>query len=179
VVHYGGADLARSFREVRGNTITIAEEIPEDKYAFQPAPDVRSVGRLLAHIAVAPGLQRQIHTNRIDDLKQVNFAEIVARSAAEEAKPRTKAEILALLTSEGGSLAAFLEGLSDAVLAERVKMPPGSPLASKSRLEMLMSVKEHEMHHRGQLMLTQRMLGLVPHITRRMQERMQAHAAGR
>jgi uncharacterized damage-inducible protein DinB len=42
---------------------------------------------------------------------------------------------------------------------------------SKSRFEMLLGPKEHEMHHRGQLMLVQRMLGKVPHLTRQMQER--------
>jgi uncharacterized damage-inducible protein DinB len=51
-------------------------------------------------------------------------------------------------------------------------MPPGSEPATKSRFEMLLSPKEHEMHHRGQLMLIQRMVGLVPHLTRQMQERM-------
>ena len=34
-----------------------------------------------------------------------------------------------------------------------------------------MSVKEHEMHHRGQLMLIERMLGIVPHLTRARQNR--------
>jgi uncharacterized damage-inducible protein DinB len=45
---------------------------------------------------------------------------------------------------------------------------------SKSRFEMLISPKEHEMHHRGQLMLIQRMLGMVPPLTRHMQERVAA-----
>jgi uncharacterized damage-inducible protein DinB len=31
---------------------------------------------------------------------------------------------------------------------------------------MVLSSKEHEMHHRGQLMLMQRQLGIVPHVTR-------------
>jgi uncharacterized damage-inducible protein DinB len=46
---------------------------------------------------------------------------------------------------------------------------------------MLLGAKEHEMHHRGQLMTLQRMIGQVPHLTRQMQERMaqmQAAAAG-
>ena len=30
---------------------------------------------------------------------------------------------------------------------------------------MLLSAKEHEMHHRAQLMLVERLLGIVPHIT--------------
>ena len=55
--------------------------------------------------------------------------------------------------------------------------PPVQP-SVKTRLEMLMGPKEHEMHHRGQLMLLQRLIGQVPHLTRRRQE-MQAQAANR
>ena len=63
-------------------------------------------------------------------------------------------------------------------LAEAVAMPPGDEAASKTRFEMLLSPKEHEMHHRGQLMTLQRMIGLVPHLTRHMQERMAQVQAG-
>ena len=51
-------------------------------------------------------------------------------------------------------------------------MPPGAEPATKSRFEMLLGPKEHEMHHRGQLTVLQRMIGVVPHLTRQMQERM-------
>ena len=45
---------------------------------------------------------------------------------------------------------------------------------------MLLGVKEHEMHHRAQLMLIQRHLGLVPHLTRAREQRQAAPApAGR
>ena len=50
-------------------------------------------------------------------------------------------------------------------------MMPGSQPTAKTRFEMLLGTKEHEMHHRGPLMLMQRMIGLVPHLTRLMQER--------
>jgi len=59
-------------------------------------------------------------------------------------------------------------------------MPPGAGQASRTRFDMLMSVKEHEMHHRGQLMLIERMLGIKPHLTREQEARfaaMQATAA--
>jgi uncharacterized damage-inducible protein DinB len=42
---------------------------------------------------------------------------------------------------------------------------------------MILSVKEHEMHHRGQLMLIERLVGIVPHLTREMESRMAASAA--
>jgi len=41
----------------------------------------------------------------------------------------------------------------------------------KSRFEMLTAPKEHEMHHRAQLMVVERMLGITPHLTRQMEER--------
>ena len=59
----------------------------------------------------------------------------------------------------------FLGRLSEDVLAERVGFPEPIKPSSKTRFEMLLGVKEHEMHHRGQLMLIQRQLGIVPHLT--------------
>ena len=67
--------------------------------------------------------------------------------------------------------------VSDGFLAEQVAMPPGAEPASKSCFEMILSVKEHEMHHRGQLMLIERMIGVVPHLTREMQARFASAAA--
>lgn len=50
----------------------------------------------------------------------------------------------------------------------------------KSRFEMLIAPKEQ--HHRGQLMVIERLLGITPHLTRQMEERiesMQAAQQGR
>ncbi len=172
MTYYGGKQMAASFRTVRDNTIKIAEEIPESQYGFRAAPDSRSVGQTLVHIALGPGFQEYVHTNKIADLKQVPFGELMQKVMAEEARPRTKAEIVAMLKTDGERFAKYLEGLTDAFLAETVTMPPGAQPATKSRFEMLLSPKEHEMHHRGQLMTLQRMIGQVPHLTRQMQERM-------
>lgn len=180
MTYYGGKELAASFRTVRGNTIQIAEDIPESQYDFRASPETKSVGRTLAHIAVSSGFQMYTHSNRIDDLKKINFPELMQKFGAEEATPRTKAEIIALLKTEGETFASFLERLPESVLAERVTMPPGAQPVTKSRFEMLLSAKEHEMHHRAQLMVMERMLGLVPHLTRQFQERMaQARQAQR
>ena len=177
MTYYGGKNLAFSFRQVRNNTIQIAEEIPEASYNFKSAPDTRSIGQLLAHIALGAGIQMHIHGSSVNDLKAVNFMELFQKSIVEEAKPRTKADVIALLKAEGDRVATFLDGLSDDFLAQPVTQPPGMQPATKTRFEMLMSMKEHEMHHRGQLMLMQRMIGIVPHLTRQMQERMAQRAA--
>jgi uncharacterized damage-inducible protein DinB len=177
MTYYGAKELAASFRTVRENTIKIAEEIPENKYDFRPAPDTRTIGGTLAHIALGTGFQLYVHGSKVTDMAQVNFGELMQKVIAEEAKPRTKAEVVAFLKAEGEKFASFLEGLPEAFLAETVSMRPGMQPVSKSRFEMLLGAKEHEMHHRGQLMTMQRIIGQVPHLTRQMQERMAAMMA--
>ena len=58
-------------------------------------------------------------------------------------------------------------------------MMPGVQPPFKSRFEMLLGAKEHEMHHRGQLMLIERIIGIVPHLTRERQARVAAVPATR
>jgi uncharacterized damage-inducible protein DinB len=176
--HYGGKEMAASFRTVRKNTIQIAEDIPEDKYGFRASPDSRSVGQLLTHIAGIAGFHTYIHGNKITNMTAVPFPDLMKAAAESEAKPRTKAEIIALLKSEGEKFASLLEGHGDAFLTEQVTMPPGAEPSARSRFEMLLSAKEHEMHHRAQLMTLQRMIGQTPHLTRQMQERMAAMQGG-
>ena len=176
--YYGGKELAASFRTVRKNTMQVAQDIPEEKYSFKPSPESRTVAQTFAHIANGTNFAQYLHGERIDSLAKLNFPEIMQKHAAEEAKLRTKGEILAALQSNGEKFAAFLESLPDSVLAESVAMPPGADPASKTRFEMLLSPKEHEMHHRAQLMTIQRMIGVVPHLTRARQEQMARAQAG-
>ena len=180
MTYYGASELARSFRTVRGNTIQIAEEIPEEHYGFRAAPETRTVAQTLVHIALAPRLQKQIHIiERRNTLEGFDFFGFVGPMHAEEAKPRTKAEILELLRAEGEDYAKALEAATESFLGEIVTQREGMTPPVKSRFEMLSAPKEHEMHHRAQLMLVERMLGITPHLTRQMQERIAAmQAAG-
>jgi uncharacterized damage-inducible protein DinB len=190
---YSGEELAASFRTVRHNTIQIAEDIPAESYAFRASPDTRTVAETLVHIAYLHIFQQRVHSEGMTDLRHVDFTAFAQQAMPEaqdalrariaeaplpgsaaielawhtlEEQPRTRAEILSLLTAEGEKFAAYLDGLTASYVAERVTMPGPQP-ETKSRFEMLASVKEHEMHHRGQLMLLQRMAGIVPHLTRR------------
>ena len=53
MISYGGKELADAFRTVRKNTIQVAEDIPESKYDFVAAPEVRPVRKMLTHVAIA------------------------------------------------------------------------------------------------------------------------------
>ena len=127
--YYGPKELSAAYRTVRNNTITVAQDIPEEKYNFQATPECRTVAQTLLHVIAAP------------------------------------------------RLANWLGSLSDDFLAESVAFPAGMQPPTKTRFEMLLGLKEHEMHHRGQLMMIERMVGVVPHLTRQMQERIAAMQA--
>ncbi|HTB11400.1 MAG TPA: DinB family protein [Bryobacteraceae bacterium] len=178
--YYGAKDLAAAFRTVRKNTIIIAEEIGEEHYDFRPAPESRSVAETLIHIAVVPQAAHHIHgTAHISDLAKLNFMEFFGPRMALEKKPHTKAQILAMLHEEGDKFAGFLDTVTEELLAERVAMPPGMEPSHKTRFEMLLGPKEHEMHHRAQLMVIQRLLGMKPHLTRQIEARMAAMQAAK
>jgi len=175
MTYYGAKELARSFRTVRDNTIKIAEEIPEEKYGFRPAEGCRSIAETLVHIAVMSRVPEQIHVvEHRSTLVGFDFFGFRDKLQAEVKAPRTKAQVLELLRAEGEKYAEVLEGASEAFLGEQVEYPEGMEPRVKSRFEMLIAPKEHEMHHRGQLMVVERLLGIRPHLTRQMEERIAA-----
>ena len=175
MTYYGAKELARSFRTVRNNTIKIAEDIPEEKYGFRPAEGCRSIAETLVHIAVMTRVPEQIHAvERLSTVAGFDFFGVRAKLQAEVKTPRTKAQVLELLRTEGEKYTTILEGASEAFLGEQVEYPEGMEPRVKSRFEMLTAPKEHEMHHRGQLMMVERMLGITPHLTRQMEERIAA-----
>src|SRR5215831_16814813 len=168
MIRYGGKELADAFRTVRKNTVQVAEDIPESKYDFVAAPEVRPVGKMLTHVAISTRIWEKVHREKLTTLVGFDFFALMDEFNAEENKSRTKAEIVQLLRSEGEKFASWVETLTPEFLAEMVTEPDGK--TEKTRFERLLAAKEHEMHHRAQLMLIERQLGIVPHLTRQFQE---------
>ena len=175
---YGAKDLAEAFRTVRRNTLQIAEDIPAEKYSYQVTPDVQSVAQELAHVAASTWWHIQAHAvDKKSFITFEDFGSYMGRAQEMEKTLTTKPQILDALRKHGEEFAHFLESLTPEQLAERVSFPPPIQPSSKSRFEMLLGAKEHEMHHRGKLMLVERLLGIVPHLTRMRQQRQEAAAA--
>ncbi len=172
--YYGAKNMANSWRTVRDNTIKIAEEIPADKYSFRATADTMSVAELLAHMATNTMWGVSVHmVNKKDALSAEDFGAFHAAARQASAALTNKDAIIAALKANGEAMAHTLESMSDETLGQTISVPGGS----KTRFEMLLGLKEHEMHHRGQLMVMERLMGMVPHMTRARQERMAAAAA--
>ena len=175
MTYYGSKDLAEAFRTVRKNTIQVAEDIPEDKYSYRAAPDTMSVAEMLAHVATSTNWATACHFDeKKSNVSMEDFGRWMGDAGAKSKALTGKAAIVAALKANGDAFAKQLDSTTDAQLGEPVTLPMGS----KSRFEMLLGVKEHEMHHRAQLFLIERMVGIVPHLTRARQERTAQQAAG-
>ena len=176
MINYGAKDIRSSYLTVRKNTVQIAEEILEDKYDFVYAPGMRSVAHQLKHIAYGHVLYEDMHrAKRLTTFKGYPFDELFKERAEKERAPMSKAQIVALLKSEGDRVADWLGSCDDAFLNETFTDAMGQN--PKTRFEGLIGIKEHEMHCRGQLMVIQRLMGLVPHLTRERDERARQRAA--
>jgi uncharacterized damage-inducible protein DinB len=174
---YGGREMAEAFRTVRRNTLQIANDIPEEQYGFRPTSDSMSVAQELAHIAVSTLWAVDAHgVEPKTSISLDDFNVYMVRTADAEKALATKHDIVSALLKNGEEFAAMLERMTPQQLGEFVSFPPPVQPARKSRFEMLLGVKEHEMHHRAKLMVNERLLGIVPHLTRARQQRMAATA---
>ena len=159
MTYYGGKRtrggvLARS----GSNTIKIAEEIPENKYDFKAgarlpaaiAQDARRTSRS-THAAFQHSHPRQ-QDHRPEDGELPG--DCSRSSSAEEAQAaRRRPRSIAFLKAEGDKFASFLEGLPESFLAEHGDDAAGRGAADEEPASRCCCrAKEHEMHHRGQLM---------------------------
>src|SRR5262252_8038310 len=99
MTYYGAKELANSFRTVRKNTLVVAQDIPEAQYSYRAAPEVRSVGEMLVHLTNTTGLAERIHaTERRTNMEGFDFFAFMAQAQAKEKEPRSKAQVIELVT---------------------------------------------------------------------------------
>src|SRR5260370_35535382 len=98
---------------------------------------------MLTHVAMSTRLSEEMHKKRLTTMVGFEFFGMMDRFNAEEAKTRSKAEILELLRTEGEQFAAWVETLTPEFLSEMGTEPDGK--TAKSRFEGPLRVKEREM----------------------------------
>lgn len=157
---YGPKQLAESIRTVRRNTVRIAEDIHEDDYLFRPTVGCRSVAEILIHIAFFSSFDYLFHEEEhLTTFEAFDFGQFLRDSASQEKRLHPKSKLIELLSNSGKSWAEWVEFLPELFLAEEVAQRDGT---LKTRFEMILGTKEHEIHHRGRLTAIERMLGVVP-----------------
>lgn len=167
--------VMNSFKTVRSNTIQIAQDIPEEKYEFRAVAETRTVLEYFRDIVRVTEFVVGVAISR----EKVNFEErpreewrkMFVKTDIENL--RSKEQVVEALQKSIDDLYKRVLATDDAFLNESFVAPDG---ITKVRLWMVNTAKEQEMVMRGQLMLIERLLGIVPHTTRRQQEAEKAKA---
>ena len=153
-----------SWKAIRQDAAAAVEDFPEAEMDFRPAPDVMTFREAARHILDAgDGLTGLLLAG------ETNFA-------TPEFRNRMKAHMSGLPADAGGpALAAALRESVERRAAAFTAQPAEffDTMITRfdgqrvTRLEMLQTIKEHELTHRAHLFLCLRMKGIVPATTRR------------
>ena len=155
------ASLLPEFDMEMATTRRVIERLPEDKYGWTPHDRSMKAGRLASHIAEMPGWGINGITQDSLDLAPVGGPEFEALSVS------TKAELLAAFDRNVEACRAAIAGASDAEFMKPWSLlKAGQTLMTMPKIAVVRTfVLNHVIHHRGQLSVYLRLLGVsVPSI---------------
>jgi DinB superfamily len=136
-------EMKAAYTSIKYNLLKAAEKAPEDIYAFKPAPEMRSLGELIQHIAEA----------------QINYC---GRVNGVTAKPdfgsKSKTDIVKAFQTSFDVCDAGWAALTDANATEMT----GAGRGALSKLGALIRNVIHDNEEYGYLSVYFRMKGIVP-----------------
>lgn len=153
-----------SWKTVRQDTAQAVEDMPAGEFDFKPVPELASFGEIARHILDAGHALTGLMLAGVDNLV--------------EGRKSMKQYVLPLPEKlDAHTLAAELRSAVDQRCAELARQPADffAGMITRfdgqrvTRLEMLQTIKEHELTHRAQLFVYLRLKGVVPVTTRRRQ----------
>ncbi|MGF1571753.1 MAG: DinB family protein [Sumerlaeia bacterium] len=158
--------ILESFKTVRQHTMEIARDIPAEKYDFRPVEGSSSViEHFLDIIQITQFMVEAALTKEPIHVTFETRNEVFARVIPiKTANVTTKDEVIILLEQSLESIVSRVEAADEAYLNETFIAPDR---VEKVRLWVINCAKEQEMARRAQLFLIERMLGIIPHTTRR------------
>lgn len=136
--------VAPLFEMVKGYIIASAEQMPEDKYGYQPTPEVRTFGQIVGHVAMTQYWFCNAATGQTQE--PANFEELTA-----------KADLVAAITT-AFNYCAGAYAMDDAMAMGEVELWG----ETGTRLWVLAYNATHAWEHYGNLVTYMRANGLVP-----------------
>lgn len=154
--------LVQSWSEVRTGLINEASQIPEAKFSFRATPETRSVSELLQHIVQVQKLLVGEACRDDTNLMRQSFADHINEYAPDVAAITDKSGLLELLRSSLEPAEATIRGCGAEGLEQKMKRFDGKEI---TKFDFLNFGIAHEMYHRGQLTVYERLLGVEPALT--------------
>lgn len=158
--------LITLWKDARSGLISEVERIPEDQFGFKATPETRSIREILQHVIQS---QKMLvgETCRPDaNLMRQSFADHNKEYAVGISDVAGKAGLIELLHSSMEIAEATIRSYADK-LDGAMNGIDGKPTTKIAFLTFAMS---HEMYHRGQLTVYERLLNVEPVLTERLKK---------
>jgi hypothetical protein len=134
-----------AYQPLKASLLRAAEKMPDSEYGFQPTPEIRTFGQLIAHAAEA-------------QMAICGFAKGAAPIRASSDPKTSKADLIANLKASNEYCDAIYNTMTDRNGAEIVKTPFGP----KPKLGVLAFNIEHDAETYGTIAVYLRLKGIVP-----------------
>ena len=141
-------ETKNAWNGIKGFVLRAAEKMPEEHYTFRPAPEVRSYGAIVGHIADAHYLLCAPARGEKKELAELTVEKTVS----------VKAALIGALKESIVYCDAAYDAMTDAKAAETVKFFN----RDRAKLGVLNSNVSHDWEHYGNLVTYMRMKGIVP-----------------
>jgi uncharacterized damage-inducible protein DinB len=151
------------WKDARGGLIEEVEKIPEDQFSFRATPDTRSIAEVLQHVVSSQKIIVGEACRPDTNLMRQSFAAHADEYSPGVGDVSDKNGLLQLLRSSMDEAVATINSYSDK-LDETMLGITGQTITKTAFLTFALS---HEMYHRGQLTVFQRLLNIEPALTGR------------
>jgi uncharacterized damage-inducible protein DinB len=152
-------DLITTWKEVREGAIDELARIPDGKMDFRATAETRSILEIAYHIIESErGLVREI-CREDSDIRRV-----FASSSHGEVNARTSEALGETMRASLEASAGLILQFGEDNLEQTMMGFQGKEISKFSMLTLLVG---HEMYHRGQITVYQRLLGIEPALTER------------
>src|ERR1051325_3959999 len=156
-------NIIESWKEVRNGLIDEANQIPADQFGFQPAADARSVRQLLQHLIESQKFLVGEACRPDTNLMRGSFADNIKMYAPEVRDVNHKELLLDLMRVTMDEAAEKLRAAADE-MKNTMKRFDGKEMTKMAFMSFAIA---HEMYHRGQLTVYERLLNIEPALTTR------------
>ena len=153
--------------EVRAGFIDELAHIPADQFDFRATPDVRSVTEIVRHVVEAQKVMAGEVCREDTNFKRMPIFDLIKSYASDVNAVEGKDALIELMKESMKTAETDLRSFGEAALEATMERLDGKLMPKADFLHFLIS---HEMYHRGQITVYQRLLGMEPVITGRLRQ---------
>ena len=149
------------WKDARGGLIKEVEKIPEDQFLFRATPDTRTVAEIVQHVVSTQKIIVGECCRPDTNLRRQSFAAHANEYAPGVGEVSDKNGLIELLRTSMDEAATQITSYGDH-LGDSMMSLMGQPTTKAAFLTFGMS---HEMYHRGQLTVYERLMNIEPALT--------------